>query len=137
MDNLKFYLRQLSFLIVLSAFTGCDSAAGRDSILSEDSRHCTYCHGSGNAVDPLGSDQDKHDLHVKEENLACEDCHFEYFNTPTHNDGNSDKGNTLTNHVNFDSTNNPDGIWNSAITSCSSIDCHGEDKTEVFSWLDD
>lgn len=137
MDKLKFNLRAFTILLVFSTFTGCDSAAGKDSLLSRDSNNCTFCHGSGVAVDPLASGNDRHNLHINEENLDCEECHFDYIQTPTHNDGNLDKGNTLTNHVNFDSSTYPDWEWDAANTSCLSIDCHGDDDDETYSWLHD
>ena len=126
-------------LLILIVAGGCSSSPGPDS-LSNRKKHarepvsaCTECHNSLNSpsLDPLitngSGTYGKHSRHFQDRWIACEACHYNYLNAPTHMNGVFDRGNpaVVALHV-----IGPAGTWQQPAGSCSGVACHG--AAELF-----
>ncbi len=123
-----------SSLLIMAACgpdEGPDALSERQASTTTPSALCNaVCHSASSKIspDPLQTNGSgaagKHIIHVSTKGFYCTKCHLNYENELTHVNGQLDTGSATIPLVNFDATN-PGGIWNSAITSCSSLGCHG------------
>ncbi len=90
---------------------------------------CTaVCHQSGNvfpgaAPDPMASGS--HNGHMSGTALTCVDCHADYKDKATHDNGTLDSASTVPGMVTFNSTQNPGSTYNPATHQCAGTICHG------------
>lgn len=136
-----------SFLALLLIAAGCDSGPGPDSLFSNQPAlrgpvsDCTRCHNSINstAMDPLVSSGSgtfgKHEKHVQERRIACEQCHYNYLNAPTHMNGSFDTGNPAIDLVIMDIVG-PAGLWSNdtgtGTGSCAGVACHANSTLDWY-----
>jgi len=143
-----FYLHIISLISIALLAAGCSYSPGPDAISTKQVTpgppitDCTaVCHNSTSTAspDPLVTNGTgtfgKHVAHVQVIGLACQKCHFDYYEKPTHMNGVLDTCNPAVLIVYFDSTN-PNGKWINQTKchtgSCTDLNCHGTDTLDWY-----
>ncbi len=103
---------------------------------------CTVCHSEGSPIDPLSTNgqgvKGKHTVHVTDQNIECNTCHYDYKSRSTHMNnvygGSSETESIVRFNGTFDSTAVTTD-FNDSTGQCDNISCHG--GTGDVNWYSD
>ncbi len=144
--NKKIIVLAVLVVALTTLIIGCGWEVGPDAISenkdngsyrgSFSTENCAVCHlAPGNQTsNPLitnGTGADGvHVVHYSTMGIDCDMCHLNYNNSGTHFDGTLDTHDPAITLVLFNTTTNPNGVWDDTLGQCLSLDCHGPDDMD-------